>query len=1005
MTNFIRFILAGSLMLAVNVSYALSLDDLIRQGIFQHVVQGHHGNNNDVCHKIEGFQLLLDNNASIINGTAGLDLDFCSVNDYVHDSSCDDGKGGFRKCTVDGSDIRSVNIHQNNFLGAEGWSSDDDIPYCNAGQEFIRGDNGNNNFNSFAMYSACTVTMSPTHSDYHINTLAMGSGAKLILPKGNYWISDLQLQPGSLIELQGDVHLFIEKSTALNGGIVNDSGDHSLMVFAYNDITLNGSEAFNGYLYSDQTVTINIGATVNGRVTSRYLVMHGGVINDFEPEPVEELNHYRIEFTSGALSCAAKEVRVRACENSDCTTESSVSSYVELTVDGSKYSDLNFVGNTSTGVWHPQGGTALLGIGGASPSAPVQCYIDGSPVANDQCLLTFEDSGLYFDVPDTISAKNSDDFTLYAVKKDTQTQQCQALFSNENKRIDFSFDYERPSVADGVNNPAPLTLNSVNSPSTTTQIAGSGSQSLNVQFDVNGKASLNVNYPEAGVVRLSAELIHSVTLPTGDTETLDLVHSDPFTAAPAGFHFFNVSANNRCDSSDPLNADCKVLTKAGEGFPMQVKAVAWQSDSDNDFGDNVALQNFQFSALPMQAKVDQPSAGSDGTLAVTESNFNLVGGETAQQIVNQSWDEVGTMKVELASDISYEGVNIAQTQSSSELFGRFIPAYLEVIGNRPEIAPSCTGFTYMDQPFSFVSGLEPHIKIRGFNMSDSETYNYQIGDWWRYKRQVSSADNSWPERQYQDSSDMAALEDVASPSVSGTLTYIQLDGEPNRADLIGAEIAYLRTKNPVVPFAATFDLVLSASDVSDEDGVCYQVNAAGECQPYRFENIGQDQSIPMMLRYGRMVLDNGYGPESESLRLPVSAQYVANLNTEGKGEWQSSSEDNCSVYQTFDSADSGEESTTGLYMTTPSSFPGISVYGEISMSSRAGSLIAGKGYLYFSIPNSAGEIQLKQHVEPWLKWFWNFDGDKPDELYDPRATGYLGTYRGHDKVIFWREVN
>ncbi len=110
-----------------------------------------------------------------------------------------------------------------------------------------------------------------------------------------------------------------------------------------------------------------------------------------------------------------------------------VASYVELAVDGSKYSDLNFVGNGSTEVWHPQGGTVLLGIGGASPSAPVQCYIDGRSVANDQCLLTFEDSGLYFDVPDTTSAKNSDDFALYAVKKDTQTQQCQALFSNENK--------------------------------------------------------------------------------------------------------------------------------------------------------------------------------------------------------------------------------------------------------------------------------------------------------------------------------------------------------------------------------------------------------------------------------------------------------------------------------------------------------------------------------------------------------------------------------------------
>ncbi|MGE6650926.1 DUF6701 domain-containing protein [Shewanella colwelliana] len=714
-----------------------------------------------------------------------------------------------------------------------------------------------------------------------------------------------------------------------------------------------------------------------------------------QPDPVL-IDHYRIEFTSGALSCAAKAITLRACVNNDCSSESSVQSSVELTKNSSKYSDVVISSATQTQLWHADGGSVLLGLGATAPSATYRCFIDGAEVANSQCLLNFEDTGFYFDAPNTLSCKNGASFNLYAVTKNTQTQKCQPLFANQTKAINFSFDYERPSP---VNNPAKLTLNSLLAPTATTEIDGGSTNSMDVHFNALGVATLSANYPEAGVVRLTAEHLHRIDLPTGGSDTLTLSHSDTFTAAPAGFHFFNGSGNKRCDASDPYDANCGVLAAAGGSFNMQVKAACWQSDSDSDFSDNGALQNFVYPGFGLRSQVVEPSSGSDGSLGQASIDFTLSGSATALSIEDQSWNEVGTMKVGLSSALSYEGVTIDINKSSSEVFGRFTPAYLGVTGNSPEITHSCGAFTYMDQPFTFKTGVEPRVQVVGYSASNGVTANYQEGLWWRYQHRDASQRNGWGGRQYLDTSTKAVVADSQAPALSGAVNYLNT---PNVAELIGARINYLRTPTPVVPFDAKFDLTLSVADVSDEDGICYQDDAAGNCRSFTFTDIADGDGFA--LRYGRLVLENGYGPESESLRLPLRTEYVSSLSASAEAIWATNTMDNCSIYNTQTSADASEAPSTGLFMLPPSGFPAINAYSNPSLTLQSGSLSLGNGYSYFSVPNAAGEMPLKQHVEPWLKWYWNFDGITPTTLYDPRANAYFGTYRGHDKIIYWREV-
>ncbi|PTT24386.1 DUF6701 domain-containing protein, partial [Aeromonas sp. HMWF017] len=75
--------------------------------------------------------------------------------------------------------------------------------------------------------------------------------------------------------------IFVKQATQLNGAVLNRSGTGSLLLFGYQDITLNNDTLLNGYVYSDQTLVLNNTSVINGRTTSRSLTMaSNSAIND-----------------------------------------------------------------------------------------------------------------------------------------------------------------------------------------------------------------------------------------------------------------------------------------------------------------------------------------------------------------------------------------------------------------------------------------------------------------------------------------------------------------------------------------------------------------------------------------------------------------------------------------------------------------------------------------------------------------------------------------------------
>lgn len=268
---------------------------------FPAVVQGHKGNTNAACNGL-GNPALTQQNQAKITGTEGAALNFCTSNlgAGLPADGCDNSNGSRRQCTVSGSPIRGLQTTgQNAFLDGNG--SNGGISGCNAGASLTLGNTSQSQFSTISLYSPCTVTFSATQTEYRIQKIEAGGGAKLVLPSGDYWVERLILNQGAEIEVQGDVRIFVKEATELNGAILNRSSEGSLLLFGYKNVTLNNDTLINGYVYSDQALLLNNKAVINGRTTSRSLTMtSSSAINAQAFTP--SLTCFSDNFSSGTLS-------------------------------------------------------------------------------------------------------------------------------------------------------------------------------------------------------------------------------------------------------------------------------------------------------------------------------------------------------------------------------------------------------------------------------------------------------------------------------------------------------------------------------------------------------------------------------------------------------------------------------------------------------------------------------------------------------------------------------
>jgi MSHA biogenesis protein MshQ len=675
-----------------------------------------------------------------------------------------------------------------------------------------------------------------------------------------------------------------------------------------------------------------------------------------------QVDHFDFTYTSPALTCSPQQVVVRACMSSDCsvlytnpvslTLAPATGWTAQAPASLSNGNRLSFSGGSA--VLQLRGNTVGARTLGVSASQPTAKPNSQTTCSTANCQINFADSGFLFDVPNLLANKESANIELRAVRKDISTQRCVPAFETGTRRIQFWSGYSDP-----VTGTRPVQVNG-------TDVAGSApGTGVDLAFGPGAQATMRVRYTDAGLMTLNARYAPT----TGEEADLVMTGTDQFVSKPYGLL---LQTDGVCSSADIA---CPVFpggVRAGDPFQLRIAAVAWQNDGEAltaaALADNLVTPNFRLGNIGLSSAVVAPAGADDGSFSPSAYS-HLLGARTD---VDAAVSEVGIFRLSATPQASYFGEVVSG--GSSELTGRFIPAYLRAVG-RASLTPSCGSFSYQGQPMSFAPNREPVLTISGRNRQDGVTRNYDQGAFWRLSAPAggvysSTLGNALDAR--------LQVLDSASVSVAGAgngdgLREYRYSGE---------RLSYVPAIEPGavdLPFMARLNQRFSALSLSDADGACH--GGGTGCTDFTYNFTDEPGSE---VRLGRLHIGNAHGSELQALSLPVNVQSWQ--NTAGGNAFMREGLDNCSAAL--------------LGAATLTDHSGNLAVGETT-ASLSGPL-AGVGVLNLTAPGAGndGSVRVSFPSAPsWLQYPW--DGATRSAA---RGLASFGIYKVSAPVIFRREL-
>ncbi|MFC4258392.1 DUF6701 domain-containing protein [Marinobacter lacisalsi] len=501
----------------------------------------------------------------------------------------------------------------------------------------------------------------------------------------------------------------------------------------------------------------------------------------------------------------------------------------------------------------------------------------------------------------------------------------------------------------------------------------------------SGTAKISLTASDVGHYTLNLRDESSGFVQAADGTPLSIVSvsaSAPWTARPFAIAMEIPGNPGAQDATGPS------FQAAGEVFTLRVGGALYDSADDTN-GDGVAdaganLMDNGFAAsfgqegesVVLAADLLAPATGTNpGLGGPTLEASDYSGGVAAP--TDFFFSEVGI--IDVSGDIgdgNYLGAGSARTarmEGTTGPVGRFIPHHLTVSvdddGVIEAVCGAAGGFTYSGQDSGW--SLEPTVEVIPKNQAGAQTRNYLVGGFMRLL--PDGVSRTWPT---QDES--ALLSDGVTPypvTVVDSIGEIlpRSDGDPILYRYAGDDIIRY-SKSPdalIAPFIPS--LTFEIDGVVDEDGATAL-------------ETGPNSSVPLVLPpasdgevvYGRRVMENVYGPETaEELLMPVSMEYWT-----GTG-FAVNDSDNCTDWNVDSSLEDNEQ------------------YHTLASRGDTGTFSNGLADpLVLEPSGTPGEERLTWLVPVWQQHDWNGD----NALQDPSALATFGVYRGHDRIIYWREV-
>ena len=623
--------------------------------------------------------------------------------------------------------------------------------------------------------------------------------------------------------------------------------------------------------------------------------------------------------------------------------------------------------------------------------------------ARDPSII-FTDAALKFNnIQNEVAGVVDNNVTLSAVKTDQVTGACvPQLTGNKTTRIAFSCTNPIACV-----NNEQLTLNNLaakanNSGATITY------NTVTLNFSSSGVASIPLRYSDVGQVQLHAQ----VDLPgsTNDPAVTLAGSSNPFIVKPYTLKVTAVQAASPLKNNPGSTNSGEGFIPAGERFNATVQSFNAAGSITPNFGNETSTSERNKIQLQMGCperddendaacttrKPDYPTGGVAGNLLIGASHTAT----TAGGIFSMVWDEVGSFRLEPnLSGTGYLGAGAMTKITPSGIIGRFYPKKFKFTGS--SIVNSCGAFSYMEHPkigIAFtVDALNVDNKI--VKNYDNKTLNFLTANINYVVKDLNAV---------LDGSADVSPRFSASTTVewnSGTLTFNDPAAMFKRIrNLSGRAVLEASSKNKY-----QLGVKLVAGDPVDQDEDM-RSDKVGSCtSDCTAHSLGRFDD----LRFGRLRLDSASGPGSADLPVNFVTEYwTGNF-------WAKNIDDSCTAISRnnilYGAAATPIVTNQNLNVSLNGGVT-TGVYGSIN--ATAVNFIAGDARHKFTAPGAAvtGSFPVMVNLAsyPWLTSDWDQVNNIPtqDQCNPPaateldcslRATFVFGSYRGHDRVIYWRE--
>lgn len=663
-----------------------------------------------------------------------------------------------------------------------------------------------------------------------------------------------------------------------------------------------------------------------------------------------QIDHFEFDHSGQALTCQPETLTVRACLNADCSqlyTEPVTATLSPQPVPGGEWVGghlINFSGGSTTvQLRRSTLGTVTVGVSGSVPGtrplSTTLCRAGSGPKNVASCTVSFASSGFVLEVPDGIANQPETNVRLRAVRESDPGQACVPAFANVSRTVQFWSGYITP---DATGRPVSMPLE-VNEQAVSLSSASPSSRSLS--FDGNGEALLRVNYADAGRVQLNARYQGSNA--TGDAG-LVLQGATQFSKRPYGLC---VQTASDCAAG---NASCPAFVRAGETFPLQLSAHAWQ-EGGAAICQMPVTPNFTLAGIALEHELLAPLA-ADGAVPgqLQPAAYHHQRSVTATTVVDALLSEVGVFRITARpTPLSYLGMTIPP--ASSQPIGRITPDHFALV--YADIEPGCSGFSYMGQPMRWSMALQARA------LSGQRTFNYFAN----FARS--------PQNRQLVAGQLASGQDVSTRVSTMAAGFNWQAGE---AEWLQQEVTFLRASEPDGPLSQLqFGLRFQDSDGIGLTGFNMDPGAAGDCAASGSCTAVQLDGL-QDVRYGRLTLEQAFGPEDNPLPLTLRSQYW-----DGQ-RFRLSELDQCTA---FSASEASVDVSAGLPLLTVQGPGGLLFNGQNEAQS-----------LWLTPPMQPGAWQWQLSTDSWLQFDWNGNGDE-----NPRAEAIFGRYRGNPRRIFWRE--